>query len=145
MRLDRRGTLWAAMPLGVTVFCWLTMRTEASLGSETGASYGFPLPWYAPSAASSMAYTVAVTPLVLDLLVYVAVAQAVLMAWRLRTASPPRRGLRVALWAAALASVAYAATGLMTDPRVVAWDPSPYFHAAADRSHRLQWGTGPWR
>ncbi len=52
------------------------MRTVAVSGEETGVSFGFPLSWHAPSAASSMQTNVALVPMFVDFLVYFGLTHA---------------------------------------------------------------------
>ena len=140
------AALGFALPLALLLFGAVTMRTEVSLGSEAGVLYGFPWPWYAPSAAGSMAYDIALGALAADLLVYL--AGAWLLVRLLAPARLPARWRRPALallWAAALAAGAATALALGDDPGFVAWDPGAGFAGAGTRAHHWQWGAGGWR
>jgi hypothetical protein len=133
-----------AIPVGVSLLCWLTMRTVVSSGGESLAMYGFPLPWYAPSAASSMAYDMAAGPFVIDLLVYVTAAQAIISFGTAGSTVPLKVGRLAAilLWLLAVGSIACTALATGFDPHVAGWTLDGYFGTGATRTHALHFGLG---
>ncbi|MEO5687872.1 MAG: hypothetical protein ABIR54_10940 [Burkholderiaceae bacterium] len=134
-----------SLPLALTLQCWLTMCTLISAGTESMRLYGFPLGWYAPSQAASMAYDVALGPFVVDFAVYLAIALAVAALSGIGRASAPGRKLVGAiLWTAAVASIAWNIAPLLMDPHVVAWTLDGYFDANAVRTHTFQIGPARW-
>ena len=135
----------AALPLGVTLLCWVSMRTLVTAGTESMRLYGFPLGWVAPSPAASMAFDVAAGPLVVDLLVHAAIAWGLVAASGLaRAPAAPRRLAIAGLWVLALGSLAYCVAPLLTDAHVVAWTLDGYFGDQATRAHALQLGPPAW-
>jgi hypothetical protein len=138
-----RNLSGVALPVGITLFCWLSMRTVVTNGSESQSLYGFPLAWYAPSPAASMAYEIALWPWAIDLLLYVAAA---FLACRPLMARGPRtmpgKAVVMLLCVVAAASLAWMALALAFDVHAVAWTLDGYYSDAATRTHGLQIGPG---
>ena len=115
------------------------MRTVISLPDEAMVSYGFPIAWYTPSLATSLAYEVALGPLLVDLIVYFAACGAILflvsVSWMGRTAC-------ALLWLAGVGSAGALALVLLLDPHFVAWTLDGYFGAGATRSRSMYFGLG---
>lgn len=138
----RRFVHYAA-PLGLIVFCWLTMRTNAEFSNESMTSYGFPFAWYAASGLSSMAYVIAIGPMLFDLALYAVLAY--LAVSRLAPATPTadaHKWIVGALWTLALASLACVLVQVSMDPHFVAWSLDSYYGANARRSYGVQFGVG---
>jgi hypothetical protein len=136
--------LRVATPLSLLAFFWLTMRAVVSAGGETLSSYGFPVAWYAPSPASSLAYDIAVGPMMLDVACYVLFGGCVLRLARWRPERNRTAGavVSILLWVGALASLVFTAIVIAHDPHFVAWTLDGYFSGHAARSHYLQFGPG---
>ncbi len=143
--MNKRPSLLAALPLGVTLLCCVSMRTLVTAGTESMRLYGFPLAWAAPSPAASMAFEIAAGPLVVDLAVYLAIAWALLAASGLaRARSTPRRASVAVLWVLALGALGWCALAVLTDAHVVAWTLDDYFGPGAARTHAFQFGPPAW-
>lgn len=136
--------LRVATPLGLLAFFWLTMRSVVSAGGETVNHYGFPVAWYTPSSASSLAYDIAVGPMMLDVACYVVFGGFVL--WLAHWRPDPNRTahtvVSILLWVGALASLVFTAMVIAHDPHFVAWTLDGYFSGHAARGYYLQFGPG---
>jgi hypothetical protein len=133
-----------AAPVGLIVFCWLTMRTVSSFANESMTSYGVPLSWYATPGASSMAYVIAIGPLLVDLGFYV-LSVSFAISWLLGRSVPARgtsKWIIGALWVLACASAAYTFVAVSLDPHFVGWSLDSYYGENARRSYGLQFGVG---
>lgn len=132
-----------ALPLGISLFCWLSMRTIASFSDESFASYGFPFPWYAANNVSSLAYIVAVGPLLVDLVVYVALCYSMIALLPPHTLTGVKGSLiALLLWLVGCASLLAIAIALAIDPSFVLWELDSYFGSNAKRHYSLQFGLG---
>ena len=69
--INGNNLLKYTLPVSLTTFCWVTMRTVLSFTDESTTRYRFPFPWYSVNGISSMAYVIAIGPLLADLGVYV--------------------------------------------------------------------------
>lgn len=142
--MNVKGLFKFAVPVGLSALCWLTMRTVAAYGDESMTSYGFPFPWYAPSGASSMAFDVAIGPLIVNIVSYVSIGYIVTSLIIPASMISTRGGniLSVVLWFAAFGSLALTFTGISLDPHFVNWTMDSYFSENAKRSHGFQFGPG---
>ncbi|PWK39424.1 hypothetical protein C7534_113122 [Pseudomonas sp. OV226] len=92
----------------VMLFACVTMRTVTSWDGEPSTmSYGFPLPWYTPSLATSLAYTIAVVPLLLDFFIYFVICWGLASLVEVKRAMAPNFGRVCAglRWIGGIASV----------------------------------------
>lgn len=138
-----------ALPLGLLAFCWLSMRTVVAFTDESMKIYGFPFGWYAPNASSSMAFTAAIGPLAVDILVYVLIFQCAVALFPSGKEMPPKRQLSKiqlavsgVLWIAAIASLGLFFMSIGSDLQFVGWSLDSYFGDTATRSHHFQFGPG---
>lgn len=133
-----------SLPASLLALLAVTMRVEISQGGEQMASYGFPLAWYSPSIALSMAYTIALAPLFLDLLMYLLICQLVFafaLPHRLRT-SKLGFVISVLLWACALVLCLFSFMIIFSDPLFVLWNLDSYFGTEATRNYFFHIGPG---
>lgn len=137
-----RKLLLYALPTGITVFCWLTMRTLASFTDESMTSYGFPVPWYAPDSVSSMAYVIAIIPLLIDLSIYVSASFVALSLLLQRSDGRYLRLVPIALWLMASVSLTLKISIMSIDPQIVVWTLDSYYGDKAQRSYGVQLGLG---
>jgi uncharacterized membrane protein len=135
-----------ALPLGLLAFCWLSMQTVVAFTNESMKIYGFPFGWYAPNAGSSMAFTAALGPLVIDILVYVLACHILVARFPSGKATKPKilLAVSVALWVAALASLALLSIYIGSDLQFVSWSLDSYFSDTATRNYSFQFGPGRW-
>jgi hypothetical protein len=131
-----------ALPLGLTLFCWLSMRTTASFSDESFSSYGFPFPWYAANGISSMGHIVAIGPLLLDLAVYVLACYSIIALLPPLALAGVKGILACLLWLAGAASLLFVVLALSIGPSFVAWELDSYFGSHAKRHYSLQLGLG---
>lgn len=138
----RRLLLSLSLPAALFVFCWLTMRTSVTSGSESLLMYGFPLPWHAPSQAGSMARDLALGPLLIDFACYLSSCHAGLLPWAGLQAVTDRTRMRmsVLLWLVAIMSAVLLALRLLSDPQWFWWSIDGYLDNLAVRSRSLHWG-----
>lgn len=108
------------------------------------SSYGFPLPWYAASGVGSMAYTIAIGPLLLDLLAYLLLCQIAMTAVLrgVPDGSRIKPILSIALWLLALSSLAFTLLALSIGADFAIWQLDSYFGSNANRSYYFQLGPG---
>jgi hypothetical protein len=137
-----RKALLLSMPVAVIVFCWTTVKTVAAIPGETGVFYGFPFAWYAPSAAGSLAFNIAIFALLVDFFVYLAVVYAFVLALRVRSIS---KLWTTSAWFAAVISIVVLTVAIGSNVRFVPWKLDDYFGPEAVRSRTLQFGPGAWR
>jgi hypothetical protein len=133
-----------AQPLGLIIFCWLTMRTVSSFSDESMTSYGFPFSWYAADSISSMAYVIAIGPLVIDLVFYVLLTYLAISLLLPQSVLPSNtsRLPPAVLWLMACASLAYIFAAISIDPHFVVWKVDGYYGENAQRSYGIQFGPG---
>lgn len=141
MTSDRK-LLRYALPAGLTIFCWLTMRTVASFSDESMTSYGFPFPWYSPDTISSMAYVIAIIPFLIDLTIYVSASFVAISFLLQRSEGRYLRLVSIALWLMACASLTLKISIILISPQIVAWTLDSYYFGKAQRSYGVQLGLG---
>lgn len=132
------------LPACLIAFLTITMRIKSSLGDEQMLSFGFPLSWYSPSNAASMAYTIAAVPLIIDLLCYVAfsyVLALTLPTGRILT-SKYDFILTIALWVCVPCGALFTYLIIFSDPLFVIWTLNDYFSNGAAHDYNIQIGPG---
>lgn len=102
-------------------------------------SYGFPLPWYTPSMATSLAYTIAVGPLLLDFFIYFVICWGLSTLVEVKRVMPTNfgrvwEGLR---WIGGIASVGVLSVIMFTGDQFTAWTLNNYFGERATRSQHV--------
>jgi hypothetical protein len=135
-----------SLPLALLAFCWLSMQTTAAYSDEATRVYGFPLSWNAPNSSSSMAFSIAIGPLLVDLALYVFLTHLILIAACRRFAPDGKAGtvISAVLWLAALASLVLVFAAISSDPVFTGWSLDSYFGSNAMRSHVFWFGPGRW-
>jgi hypothetical protein len=138
------GLIKYSFPAGLIAFLAVTLQVKSSIDGEYILSYGFPLSWYSPSNSLSMAYTIAVWPLVLDLLLYLVASQILLTGTPIKRIHTTNHGYIVSflLWVCALALVLFTSLVIFSDPQFVAWSLDDYFNSAAISDYNIQIGPG---
>ncbi|MEQ1636916.1 MAG: hypothetical protein ABL903_09485 [Methylococcales bacterium] len=145
----QRRWLSMGLPLTLLVFLWVTMRTVSAYSTEAMTGFGFPLSWYATNEATSTAYTVAIFPLVFDLVVYI--FSTILLQWlyadrlliRLNFSSTASKGMSALLWFAACLSLLITTLILVPNIRIELMAVNTYFGNNATRSCSLALGLQP--
>ena len=155
----RKITPLFTFPLTLLLFLHVTMRTEIDGGTERMTGFGFPLPWHANAEHTSMAYAVAVVPLVLDFLLYfllcfllvstlVWVFERKVMsrfpAFSERLSRALTKGICVALWCLAVPCVVLAAF-LASDNILLNFSSVDAYFKGSPRSYSLAFGMLPRR
>lgn len=144
-----KSVLRFALPLTALLFVWVTMRTVSAYQSESMAAFGFPLSWHAADPVSSMAFEVAILPLVVDLLVYFFVVLSIQrVVWpRVSPAAhkAPRvmTAISVVLWVAATGSALVTVAALAVDVRLETTSLGNYFGSNATRTYSAAAGLQP--
>ena len=134
-----------ALPAGIALMLLLTLQTVTRSSSESMTSYGFPLAWHAPSAASSMAFDIAWGPLAIDALLHVLACHGIARLARRPLAGGMGVAVSLLLWLLALACIAFTALAIGTDAHLSTWTLDSYFSPGAQRSRSLHWGPGRWQ
>ncbi len=135
---------WFSVPLAVLTFGWLSMETIASFTDEARSLYGLPLPWYAKSLVSSAGYDIALGPMLLDFLLYLAASHLLCLTFLRKTmlASKKSELVGAALWLGALLTAAMFLIELKMDVQVHIWTLDHYFGDNAQRHYFFQFGLG---
>ncbi|MDR6919105.1 hypothetical protein J2X66_006011 [Pseudomonas sp. 3296] len=124
----------------VMLFACVTMRTVTSWDGEPSTmSYGFPLPWYTPSLATSLAYTIAVVPLLLDFFIYFVICWGLASLVEVKRAMAPNFGRVCAglRWIGGIASVGVLTLIMLMGDQFTAWTLDNYFGEGATRSRHV--------
>lgn len=126
--------------VAVILFAFLTMRTVTSANEEPSIiSYGFPLPWYTPSLATSLAYTIAVGPLLFDFITYLFICWGLSRLMDIRWTVPIVVG-RVFLglwWFVIGVSVVRLALIILLGDQFTAWTVDSYFNEDATHKRHI--------
>ena len=142
--INGKHLLKYTLPVSLIAFCWVTMRTVLSFTGESTTRYGFPFPWYSVDGISSMAYVIAIGPLLADLGVYVLLTHFVisLLLPQSLVAAGSGKLSALVLWLGACASLAFTMMAISIDPHFVAWALDTYYGDNSQRSYGIQFGLG---
>lgn len=135
----RRCLLGRSLPAGLTAFCWLSMRTTAHFSDESLSQWGFPLGWLSPDPISSGGHVVAVAPLILDIVLFVAAAAWACARWGRRASSG--RLVAATLWLAAVVSLLVNVAPVFTQVRFVGWQLDGGYSDGARKTREWRLGT----
>ena len=142
--INGKHLLKYTLPVSLTAFCWVTMRTALSFADESMTGYGFPFPWYSANGISSMAHVIAIGPLLADLGVSMLLTHFVisLLLPRSLVVTGSDKLIALVLWLGACASLAFTMMALSIDPHFVSWTLDGYYGDNAQRSYGIQFGLG---
>jgi hypothetical protein len=133
-----------SIPASLISFVLFTIQTVTSYNDESMISYGFPLSCYAPSNVSSMAYDIAIAPLIIDMISYTLICHFIAFFSTPKKIVSNRCGniVSVFLWLGGLSLIAFTATAISFSPHFVLWELDSYFGDEAKRSYIFHLGPG---